>query len=115
MRDSNIGRIPTCGRNFEYFGEDSYLAGRGAVATTYGIQSTGTIACAKHFAANNQEHNRTTVSADVGERALREIYLLAFRAAVQEAEVGSVMAAYNRVDGTSCSEHRRLTCPGNRH
>lgn len=104
----NIGRVPTCGRNFEYFGEDPYLAGRGAIASVDGIQSTGTVATVKHYVANNQERNRMSVSADVGERALREIYLPAFRAAVEEANVGSVMAAYNRVNGTYCTEHRRL-------
>ena len=104
----NIARVPECGRNFEYFGEDPYLAGRAAVAVIEGIQSTGTIATAKHFVANNQEDSRRTVSADVGERALREIYLPAFRAAVEEANVGSVMAAYNRVNGTYCTENARL-------
>jgi beta-glucosidase len=104
----NIARVPECGRNFEYFGEDPYLAGRAAVAVIEGIQSTGTIATAKHFVANNQEDSRRTVSANVGERALREIYLPAFRAAVEEANVGSVMAAYNRVNGTYCTENARL-------
>ena len=104
----NIARVPECGRNFEYFGEDPYLAGRAAVAVIEGIQSTGTVATAKHFVANNQEDSRRTVSADVGERALREIYLPAFRAAVEEADVGSVMAAYNRVNGTYCTENARL-------
>lgn len=104
----NIMRVPVGGRTFEYFGEDPYLAGRGAVSAVRGIQSAGTIATAKHYVANNHETNRMTVSVDVSERTLREIYLPAFRAAVEEADVGSVMAAYNRVNGTPCTENAHL-------
>lgn len=124
----NIVRVPTLGRAFEYFGEDPYLAAQGAVEVTIGIQSTGTIATAKHYVANNQEGepvvaegdgfastgtvarrgSRQYVSAEVGDRALEEIYMPAFRAAVREAGVGSVMAAYNRVNGEYVSQHRRL-------
>lgn len=104
----NIGRVPECGRNFEYFGEDPYLASRTAVHTVESIQDNGTIATVKHYVANNQEVNRMTVSADVADRPLREIYLPAFEAAVTEAEVGAVMIAYNRVNGTYATENKRL-------
>jgi len=104
----NIARVPTCGRNFEYFGEDPHLVSRAAVGVIEGVQSAGTMATAKHFAANNQETNRRTISSEVGERALRELYFPAFRAAVEEAGVDSVMAAYNRLNGTYCTENEWL-------
>ena len=91
----NIYRSPLCGRNFEYFGEDPYLSAQTAVQYIKGVQSQGVMACIKHFAANNQEWDRHHTSSDVDERTLHEIYLPAFRAAVEEAGVGSVMAAYN--------------------
>jgi len=104
----NIVRVPQCGRAFEYYSEDPHLAGRLAVGTVTGIQDAGAIATAKHYVANNQERDRHAVSAEVSERALREIYLPAFRAAVEEGDVGSVMAAYNRINGTYATEHEWL-------
>ncbi|HHV56056.1 MAG TPA: hypothetical protein GXX55_11530 [Firmicutes bacterium] len=104
----NILRIPQGGRNFEGFGEDPYLVSRMAVAYIRGVQSQGVIATVKHYAANNQEYQRFDISADVDERTLREIYLPAFQAAVQEAGVWSVMSAYNRVNGVYCTEHAHL-------
>lgn len=104
----NIVRVPTGGRNFEYYSEDPHLTSRVAVGTIDGIQSEGVGATAKHFVANNQEANRFEVSADVSERALREIYLPGFRAAVREAGVASVMSAYNRVNGVHMGEHEHL-------
>lgn len=104
----NIHRLQVCGRNFEYFGEDPYLASRMAVAYIEGVQSEGVCATVKHFAANNQERKRFTISADVDERTLREIYLPVFRAAVEEAHVGAVMAAYNKVNGVYCAHSAHL-------
>ncbi len=104
----NIVRVPEGGRNFETFGEDPYLTAQMAAAEIRGIQSQGVLAEVKHYAANNQEKERRTVSADVDERTLREIYLPAFEAAVKEANVGSVMAAYNRVNGVYASENAHL-------
>lgn len=95
----NISRSPLGGRNFEYMGEDPFLAGRMAVSYIRGIQSKGVAACAKHFAANNQETARTLVDARVSDNALRSIYLPAFKAAVEEGGVWSVMGAYNKVNG----------------
>jgi beta-glucosidase len=104
----NIARVPQGGRNFEYYSEDPYLTAQLAVGTIRGIQSADIAATVKHYAANNQETNRYEVSAAVSERALREIYLPAFRAAVEEADVHSVMTAYNRVNGVHMGEHERL-------
>lgn len=104
----NILRVPQCGRNFEYYSEDPYLAGRMAVAAITGAQGEGIIACAKHYACNNQEFERMTVNVQVDERTLREIYLPAFEAAVREAGVWSVMAAYNRVNGLYCTANPHL-------
>ena len=104
----NIYRIPVCGRNFEYLGEDPFLAGAMAAAYVRGVQSQGVVATVKHFAANNQERNRTTVSADMEERTLQEIYLPAFKAAVQEGGAGAVMTAYNLVNGAHCSQNEHL-------
>ena len=87
----NIYRAPLCGRNFEYFGEDPYLAGETAVQYILGVQEEGVMATVKHFAANNQERSRHRMSSDVDERTLQEIYFPAFRKAVQEAKVGAVM------------------------
>ncbi|WP_254271551.1 beta-glucosidase family protein [Haloarcula marina] len=103
----NIIRVPHCGRNFEYLSEDPVLAADISRSLVEGIQSEDVVATVKHFVANNQETHRTTVSADVDERTLRELYLPPFRAAV-EAGVGSVMTAYNRVNGTHMSDHERL-------
>ncbi|MEK6754833.1 MAG: glycoside hydrolase family 3 N-terminal domain-containing protein, partial [Bacteroidota bacterium] len=104
----NIYRAPMCGRNFEYYGEDPYLASRMVVAYVQGVQSQGVVATVKHYAGNNQEYDRHRVSSDVDERTLREIYLPTFRAAVEEAHVGALMNAYNLVNSIHCSEHRYL-------
>ncbi len=104
----NLVRVPEGGRNFETLGEDPYLAAQIATAEIKGIQSQGVIAEVKHYAANNQEKERRTVSAEVDERSLREIYLPAFEAAAKEAKVGSVMAAYNKVNGAYSSENAHL-------
>jgi beta-glucosidase len=104
----NIVRVPEGGRNFETFGEDPYLTAQIASAEIRGIQSQGVMAEVKHYAANNQEKDRLEVSAEVDERTLREIYLPAFETAVKEAKVGSVMAAYNKVNGTFSSENTHL-------
>src|ERR1041385_132036 len=104
----NIMRTPLNGRNFEYLGEDPYLASRMAVAYIRGEQSQGVASCAKHFVANDQETERNTINVEMDERTLREIYLPPFRAAVQEAGVLSVMAAYNKFRGAYCAENDYL-------
>ncbi len=104
----NIQRTPQGGRNFESYSEDPYLASRMAVAFIKGVQSQGVIASVKHFAANNQEHDRNTVNVKVDERVLYEIYFPAFKAAVQEAGVWAVMSAYNKLNGAWCSENPHL-------
>ncbi len=104
----NIARLPQWGRNFEGYGEDPYLAGRMAVAYIQGLQGEGVIGTVKHFAANNQEFERHRVDVKVSERALQEIYFPAFKAAVQEANVGSVMSSYNKVNGLWAAENPHL-------
>jgi len=104
----NIYRAPMNGRNFEYFGEDPFLASRIAVSMIRGIQSQRVIATAKHFAGNNAEYGRMEVSSDIDERTLREIYLPAFEASVREAKVGAVMDAYNLVNGIYMTQNERL-------
>ncbi len=104
----NIHRHPLAGRNFECYSEDPYLTSRLAVAFVEGVQSRGVGCSVKHFVANDQEHERMTISAEVPERALREIYLPPFEAAVREAGAWAVMSAYNRVGGTYCGEHADL-------
>lgn len=111
----NMYRAPMCGRNFEYFGEDPYLASRMAVNVIEGIQSQRVLATAKHFAANNQEFNRHNLSSDVDERTLREIYLPAFEAAVREAKVGAVMNSYNLLNGVHTTQDRHLNIDILRH
>ena len=105
----NINRTPLWGRNFEGFGEDPYLTSRLAVAYIKGVQGEGVIATVKHFAANNQEFERHRVNAIVDERALNEIYFPAFKAAVEEAGVWSVMSAYNKLNGVYCAENPYLS------
>lgn len=104
----NIYRMPLCGRNFEYMGEDPYLAGQLSKEYTIGMQKEGVVACAKHYVANNQEFNRHHCSSDMDERTLHEIYLPAFKTTVQEGNVGSVMTAYNLINGIHASEHNYL-------
>lgn len=101
----NIQRIPTGGRTYEYLSEDPFLSSRLSVGYTRGVQDNGVAVCLKHYALNNQENNRGTVNVIIGERAMREIYLPPFRAAVEEADAYGVMAAYNKVGGWWCAEN----------
>ena len=105
---ANIYRSPLCGRNFEYFGEDPYLAGEIAASYIIGVQSQGVMASVKHFAANNQEYARHSVSSDVDERTLHEIYFPAFEKAVKKAEVATVMTSYNLLNSVHASESKYL-------
>ena len=104
----NIKRSPLCGRNFEYFSEDPYLAGKMAASYVRGIQSRGVHACPKHFAVNSQELRRMAMNAVVDERTLREIYLTGFEIAVKEGEARSIMTSYNQVNGTYANENKHL-------
>ena len=104
----NIYRSPFNGRNFEYFGEDPFLASRMAVGVIEGIQSQGVMATAKHFIANNSEYGRMDHSSDLDERTMREIYLPAFETSVKEAKVGALMDAYNLVNGVYMTQNRLL-------
>lgn len=104
----NIKRSPLAGRNFEYFSEDPLLAGRMATAYVKGVQAEGVGVSVKHFAANNRENQRFTSSSNVGERALREIYLSQFERIVKEAQPATIMCSYNRLNGTLNSQNQRL-------
>jgi len=105
----NIYRTPLNGRNFEYMGEDPYLASVMVVPYIQGVQTNGVAACLKHFALNNQEKWRGHINVEVSDRALHEIYLPAFKAGVQEGKVWSVMGAYNRFRGQFTTHHELLT------
>ena len=103
-----IVRMPLAGRTFESFSEDPLLTARLAVAYVRGVQAGGVACCIKHFACNDQEHERMTISAEVDERTLHEVHLAAFEAAVREAGVWAVMTAYNKVNGVWCGEQPDL-------
>lgn len=104
----NIKRSPLCGRNFEYFSEDPYHAGKMAAAYVKGIQSYGLAACPKHFAANSQELRRMAMNSVVDERTLREIYLTGFEIAVKEGKAKAIMSSYNEVNGVYANENKHL-------
>lgn len=103
-----IQRNPLCGRFFEYMSEDPFLAGKLAVPYIKGVQSVGVAACAKHFVVNSQEYERFTISESLDERTLHEIYLPAFKNAVVDGGVWTVMSAYNKVNGIYCAENKYL-------
>ena len=103
-----IVRTPLAGRTFESFSEDPFLTARVAVSYVRGVQDGGVACCIKHFACNDQEHERMTISAEVDERTLHEIHLVPFEAAVREAGVWAVMTAYNKVNGIWCGEQPDL-------
>ncbi|MFS4483910.1 beta-glucosidase [Hyunsoonleella sp. 2307UL5-6] len=105
----NIYRTPLNGRNFEYLGEDPFLASTMVVPYIKGVQKNNVAACVKHFALNNQEHWRSTINVEVSDRALHEIYLPAFKAAVQDAGVWAIMGAYNKFRGQYTTHHELLT------
>lgn len=104
----NIKRSPLCGRNFEYYSEDPYLAGRLGGAWVHGVEKENVGTSLKHFLANNEEHIRMTISSVVDERALREIYMPAFEHIVKNEQPATVMCSYNRLNGTYLSENKRM-------
>ncbi len=104
----NIYRTPLNGRNFEYMGEDPYLSSRMVILYIQGVQQNSVAVCVKHFALNNQEHERLSINVEVSDRALNEIYLPAFKAAVQEGKAWSIMGSYNRFRGEHCCHNDLL-------
>ncbi len=104
----NITRIPVNGRTYEYYSEDPFLNAQLAVATVQGMQSQHVAACVKHYALNNQETERGRVNVEVSERAMREIYLPAFKASIEKGNAWTIMSAYNKVRGQYCSENAYL-------
>ena len=104
----NIKRSPLCGRNFEYFSEDPYLAGKMAAGYVRGIQKNGVSACPKHFAANNSELRRQASNSVMDERTLREIYLTGFEITVKESAPKSIMSSYNMINGVYANENEHL-------
>ena len=104
----NIKRNPLCGRNFEYYSEDPYLAGKMSSAFIKGVQTHGISACIKHFAANNQEYRRMSIDSIVDERTLREIYLQPFEMAVKDGKTKTLMSAYNLINGEFANENQHL-------
>lgn len=104
----NIKRNPRCGRNFEYFSEDPYLAGKMAASFVRGIQSNGISSCCKHFAANNLEERRMATDSVIDERTMREIYLQAFEMAVKEGGVKTIMSSYNKINGDYANENMHV-------
>ncbi|NLA27075.1 MAG: glycoside hydrolase family 3 protein, partial [Firmicutes bacterium] len=104
----NIKRTPLCGRNFEYFSEDPYLSGELAAAFITGVEEKGIAASIKHYAVNSQEYRRLTISSEVDERALREIYLKAFEIAIKKAPPSTIMCSYNRINGIHASDNKKL-------
>lgn len=104
----NIKRSPLCGRNFEYFSEDPYLASQMAASQIKGIQSKNIGTSIKHFAANNQEYRRMSCSSEIDERTFREIYLSAFETAIKEGKPDTVMCSYNKINGEFASENHKL-------
>lgn len=104
----NIMRSPLCGRSFEYMGEDPYLVSELVVPLIQGVEENDVAACVKHYAVNNQETRRLDVNVEVSERALREIYLPGFEAAVKKGKVKGIMGAYNKLRGTHCCHHKYL-------
>jgi len=105
---TNMKRSPLCGRNFEYFSEDPYLAGEMATHYIKGVQKRGVGTSLKHFAGNNQEYQRFSISSEIDERTLHEIYLTAFEKAVKQAKPWTVMCSYNKLNGTYASENHEL-------
>lgn len=104
----NMKRSPLCGRNFEYFSEDPYLAGKMSAAYIRGIQDNGVVACPKHFAVNSQELRRMSMDSVLDERTYRELYLTAFEIAVKEGNAKSIMSSYNKINGTYANENYHL-------